>query len=110
MNILPKIFSQVQSELLENSRKPKRYETVPDAELKEEFGSNFNLSVFLALSLVSPHLNGDVTDPNSLRCPGKPETGKQHQILQGPVDEDGIPPFLSPSTGQLSRLALLLKT
>lgn len=46
------------------------------AELQEEFGSNFsggrNLSVVSALFLVPSHPNGDVTELNSLRCPGKP--------------------------------------
>lgn len=34
--ILLKIFSQVQSELFENSRKPKRYETVPGKSYKAQ--------------------------------------------------------------------------
>lgn len=71
-----------------------------DAELKEEFGSNLflggrNLSVFLASFLVSPHLNGDVTEPSDVQ--GNPKQG--NPILQGPVDEDGIPSSPSPSPG-----------
>lgn len=54
-----------------------------DAELKEEWGGGGrNLSVVLTLFLVSPHPNGDVTELNSLRCPGKPSRGKLNQILQ----------------------------